>query len=238
MQDFDWASAGDFTLMVTNVLGTSTEIATVVDDLRLEYVDNVVFDCTRPEGSAPAALGDAESVSATLNVASNGFYYLAVSAAGLAIEDTSAAGVYNSYKYYPSHAKVMVDGVEAARFVVETPDFTHIPARLPYLTAGSHTIAIVGVGDSVATLGKVRVQKAELLPLELVDGETYDFHDAKFILNNGAKIRLDFLSTNRCRGVKVDGVSLSGIVGEGDSASIEGPGELDIRPFGLMITIK
>jgi len=238
VQDFDWASAGDFTLMVTNVLGTSTEIATVVDDLRLEYVDNVVFDCTRPEGSAPAALGDAESVSATLNVASNGFYYLAVSAAGLAIEDTSAAGVYNSYKYYPAHAKVMVDGVEAARFVVETPDFTHIPARLPYLTAGSHTIAIVGVGDSVATLGKVRVQKAELLPLEVVDGETYDFHDAKFILSSGAKLNLDYLGANKCRGVKVNGVSLGGIIGENDCASIEGPGKLDIRPFGMILTIR
>ena len=238
VQDFDWASAGDFTLMVTNILGTSASIATVVDDLRLEYVDNVVFDCTRPEGSAPAALGDAENVSATLNVASNGFYYLAVSAAGLAIENTSAAGVYNSYKYYPAHAKVMVDGVEAARFVVETPDFTHIPVRLPYLTAGSHTITIEGVVDSVATLGKVRIQKAELLSLEVVDGVTYDFHDAKFFLNNGAKIRLDYLGTNRCRGVKVDGVSLNGIVGEEDSASIEGPGKLDIRPFGMILTIR
>ena len=240
VQDFDWPSAGDFTLMVTNVLGTSASIATVVDDLRLEYVDNVVFDCTRPEGSgaAPAALGDAESVSATLNVASNGFYYLAVSAAGLAIEDTSAAGVYNSYKYYPARAKVMVDGVEAARFVVETPDFTHIPVRLPYLAEGSHTIAVVGVGDSVATLGKVRVQKAEMLPLAVVDGETYDFDDAKFVLRNGAKLRLDYPGANICRGVTVDGVSLHGVVGAGDSASIEGPGELDIHPRGLMINIK
>lgn len=238
VQDFDWASSGDFTLMVTNILGTSASIATVVDDLRLEYVDNVVFDCTRPEGSAPAALGDAENVSATLNAASDGFYYLAVSAAGLAIENTSAAGVYNSYKYYPAHAKVMVDGVEAARFVVETPDFMHIPVRLPYLTAGSHTITIEGVGDSVATLGKVRIQKAELLPLEVVDGVTYDFHDAKFILNSGANIHLDFLSTNKCRRVKIDGVSMKGIVGEGDSASIEGPGKLDIRPLGMVLTIK
>ena len=239
VQDFDWPSAGDFTLMVTNILGTSTSIATVVDDLRLEYVDNVVFDCTRPEGSAePASLGDAENVSATLNVASDGFYYLAVSAAGLAIEDTSAAGVYNSYKYYPAHAKVMVDGVEESSFVVETPDFTRIPVRLPYLTAGSHTIAVVGVGDSVATLGKVRIQKAELLPLEVVDGETYDFHDAKFVLNNGAKLRLDYLGANKCRGMKIDGVALGGVVGEDDSASIEGPGKLDIRPLGLMITVR
>ena len=240
VQDFDWASAGDFTLMITNILGTSASIATVVDDLRLEYVDNVVFDCTRPEGSgaAPAALGDAESVSATLSVASNGFYYLAVSAAGLAIEDTSAAGVYNSYKYYPARAKVMVDGVEAARFVVETPDFTHSPVRLPYLTAGSHAISVVGMGDSVATLGKVRVQKAELLPLEIVDGETYDFRNAKFILNNGAKLHLDYLGTNKCRGVKIDGVSLKGIIGEEDCASIEGPGKLDIRPFGMIMTIR
>ncbi len=240
VQDFDWPSAGDFTLMVTNILGTSASIATVVDDLRLEYVDNVVFDCTRPEGSgaAPAAIGDAESVSATLNVASDGFYYLAVSAAGLAIEDTSAAGVYNSYKYYPARAKVMVDGVEAARFVVETPDFTHIPVRLPYLATGSHAISVVGVGDSVATLGKVRVQKAELQPLEVEDGETYNFRDAKFVLQNGAKLCLDYPGSNLCRGVTVDGVPLRGIVGEGDSAAIEGPGELDIRPRGLKITIK
>lgn len=238
VQDFDWSSAGDFTLMITNILGTSASIATVVDDLRLEYVDNIVFDSTRPEGSAPAALGNAENISATLNVASNGFYYLAVSAAGLAIEDTSAAGVYNSYKYYPAHAKVMVDGVEAARFVVETPDFTHIPSRLPYLTAGSHTIAIVGVGDSVATFGKVRVQKAELLPLEVVDGGAYDFHDAKFILSSGAKLNLDYLGANKCRGVKVNGVSLGGVIGENDCASIEGPGKLDIRPFGMILTIR
>lgn len=240
VQDFDWASAGDFTLMVTNVLGTTTEIATVVDDLRLEYVDNVVFDCTRPggPGTASAALGDAESVSATLNVASNGFYYLAVSAAGLAIENSSADGVYNSYKYYPAHAKVLVDGVEAARFVVETPDFARIPVRLPYLTAGSHTIAVVGVGDSVATLGKVRVQKAELLPLAVADDGAYDFHDAKFILNGGAKIRLDYAGTNKCRGVKIGGTSLNGIVGEGDNASVEGPGKLDIRPLGLTITVR
>jgi len=240
VQDFDWPSAGDVTLMVTNVLGTSASIATVIDDLRLEYVDNVVFDCTRPEGSgaAPAALGDAESVSATLNVASNGFYYLAVSAAGLAIEDTSAAGVYNSYKYYPARAKVMVDGVEAARFVVETPDFARIPVRLQYLTVGSHTIAIEGIGNAVATLGKVRVQKAEMLPLAVVDGETYDFDDAKFVLRNGAKLRLDYPGANICRGVTVDGVSLHGVVGAGDSASIEGPGKLDIHPRGLMLTIK
>ena len=240
VQDFDWANSGNVTLCITNVLETFTDLATVIDDLRLEYIDNVVFDCTRPEGSgaAPAALGDAESVSATLNVASNGFYYLAVSAAGLAIEDTSAAGVYNSYKYYPAYAKVMVDGVEAARFVVETPDFARIPVRLPYLTVGSHTIAIEGIGNAVATLGKVRVQKAELLPLAVVDGETYDFDDAKFVLKNGAKLRLDYPGASICRGVTVDGVSLHGVVGAGDSASIEGPGELDIHPRGLMINIK
>ncbi len=132
----------------------------------------------------------------------------------------------------------MVDGVEAARFVVETPDFTHIPVRLPYLATGSHAISVVGVGDSVATLGKVRVQKAELQPLEVEDGETYNFRDAKFVLQNGAKLCLDYPGSNLCRGVTVDGVPLRGIVGEGDSAAIEGPGELDIRPRGLKITIK
>lgn len=239
VQDFDWASAGDFTLMVTNVLGTSTEIATIVDDLRLEYVDNVVFDCTRPEGSgaAPAAIGDAESVSATLNVASDGFYYLAVSAAGLAIEDTSAAGVYNSYKYYPASAKVSVDGSDVAEFTVETPDFTRLAIRLPYLPVGSHTVAVAGVGDSVATLGKVRVEKAELLPLSVAD-DLYDTKDTKFILTSGANLGLEFIGSLKCRGVKVDGVSLSGVLGAGDSESLSGPGRLDINPLGMTIFIK
>ena len=239
VQDFDWPSAGDFTLMVTNVLGTSASIATVVDDLRLEYIDNVVFDCTRPEGSGaqPAALGDADSVSATLNVASNGFYSLAVSAAGLAIEDASAAGVYNSYKYYPARAKVVVDGGDVAEFTVEAPDFTRLGIRLPYLSAGSHTIAVTGIGDTVATLGKVRVEKAELLPLSVVDGGG-DSTDAKFILKNGAKLGLEFIGTARCRGVKVDGVSLSGVVGAGDSESLSGPGRLDINPVGMTIFMR
>ena len=239
VQDFDWPSAGDFTLMVTNILGSSTEVATVVDDLRLEYVDNVVFDCTRPKGSSaqPAALGNAESVSATLNVASNGFYYLAVSAAGLAIEDTSAAGVYNSYKYYPASAKVSVDGSDVAEFTVETPDFTRLAIRLPYLPVGSHTVAVAGVGDSVATFGKVRVEKAELLPLSVAN-DLYDTKDTKFILTSGANLRLEFIGSLKCRGVKVDGVSLSGVLGAGDSESLSGPGRLDINPLGMTIIIK
>jgi len=109
---------------------------------------------------------------------------------------------------------------------------------MQYLTVGSHTIAIEGIGNAVATLGKVRVQKAEMLPLAVVDGETYDFDDAKFVLRNGAKLRLDYPGANICRGVTVDGVSLHGVVGAGDSASIEGPGKLDIHPRGLMLTIK
>ena len=239
VQDFDWSSAGDFTLVVTNVLGTSIDIATVVDDLRLEYVDNVVFDCTRPEGSGvePAVLGDAESVSATLNVPSNGFYYAAVTVAGLAIEADSAAGVYNSYKYYPARAKVSVDGSDVAELVVETPDFTRLGIRLPYLSAGSHVIAVTGVGDTVATLGKVRVQTAELLPLSVADG-AYDAGDAKFILNGGATLGLEFLGTFTCRGVKVGGTPLRGTVGAGDDAALSGPGLLDIRPRGCTLIFR
>ena len=240
IQDFDWAGSGDVTLMVTNILGSTTESATVIDDLRLEYVDNVVFDATRPAGSgvAPAAIGDGESVSTTLNVASNGFYYLAVSAAGLAIEDTSAAGVYNSYKFYPAHAKVLVDGVEAARFTVETPDFAHIPVRLPYLASGSHAIAIAGVGDSVATQGKVRIASAILKPLALAAG-LWDTREAKFILTNGATLSLDYAGTQRVRKLRVEGNSCTGIVNANSNPTfLSGPGSMDVFPVGTALIFR
>ena len=240
VQDFDWASAGDFTLMVTNILGTSASIATVVDDLRLEYVDNVVFDCTRPEGSGaePAALGDGESVSATLNVAFDGFYYAAITTAGLAVEDASATGVYNSYKYYPAKAKVLVDGVEVSSFAVESPDFARIPVRLPYLTAGAHTIAITGVGDAVATHGKVRVEKAELLPLA-IDDTTWDTKNAKFVLTNGAKLALEYVGTQRIGKLRADSASQSGTVDATTNPTfLSGPGALEVVEDGLMIILR
>ena len=237
VQDFDWPTAGDFTLMVTNVLGTSASIATVVDDLRLEYVDNVVFDSTRPSGGTPAALGGGDSVSATLDVPSNGFYYVALEAAGLAIEDTSAAGVYNSYKYYPARAKILVDGDEAARFTVETPDMTYIPVRIPYLTSGSHTISIEGVADATADSGKVRIGSATLKPLA-VGATACDERDVKFILENGATLNLDYVGSVVCRGVRANGTSLDGIVGAADSESLTGIGMLDIRRFGSRIIVR
>ena len=238
VQDFDWSSAGDFTLMVTNILGTSASIATVVDDLRLEYVDGVVFDSTRPGGLDPAALGDGESVSATLNVASNGFYYLAVSAAGLAVEEASSAGVYNSYKYYPAKAKVSVDGVDVAEFAVETPDLTHVPVRLPYLTAGSHTIAIEGVGDAVATLGKVRVEKAEVKPLSLAAGP-WDTHGAAFKLSDGASLALDYPGTNRFAWLRVEGQSRLGVLDASNSpAFLSGAGAMELVPMGFVLVVR
>ncbi len=239
VQDFDWASAGDFTLMVTNILGTSASIATVVDDLRLVYVDGIVFDATRPADAAePAVLGDGESVSTTLNISSNGFYYLAVSAAGLAVEDTSATGVYNSYKYFPAHAKVLVDGTEVTDFVVETPDFTRLGIRLPYLMAGSHTIAIVGVGDAVATLGKVRVEKAELLPLALADGP-WDTRDAKFVLTDGATLDLNYAGSLRLRKLCADRQSHQGVLSAQNCPSfLSGPGSIEVVPAGSIFIVR
>ena len=240
VQDFDWSSAGDFTLMVTNIIGTSPSIATVVDDLRLEYIDNVVFDCTRPEnsGATPVALGDAESASATLNVSSDGFYYLAVSAAGLAVEGTSAAGVYNSYKYYPAHAKVVLDGNEVAAFDIETPDFTHIPVRLPYLTAGSHTIAIEGVGDTVATLGKVRVEKAELLPLDIESGP-FNTRDAKIALTDGATLALDFTGNQRFGKLRNNGKTITGSINASSQPSfVTGQGTIETVPDVSMLIMR
>jgi hypothetical protein len=239
VQDFDWPSAGDFTLMVTNIYGTSSSIATVIDDLRLEYIDDIVFDATRPaDAAAPAALGDGESVSATLNVSSNGFYYLAVSAAGLAVEDTSAAGVYNSYKYFPAYAKVLVDGDEVADFVVETPDFTRLGIRLPYLTAGSHTIAIVGVGDAVATLGKVRVEKAELLPLALAEGP-WDTRDAKFVLTDGATLDLNYAGSLRLRKLRAERQSYKGVLNAQTCPSfLSGSGSIEVVPAGSIFIVR
>ena len=239
VQDFDWPSSGDFTLCVTNILETFTDLATVIDDLRLEYIDDVVFDSTRPEGSGatPAALGGGDSVSATLDVPSNGFYYVALEAAGLAIEDTSAGGVYNSYKYYPARARILVDGDEAARFTVETPDMTYIPVRIPYLKSGSHTISIEGVADATAVSGKVRIGSATLKPLA-VDATACDEKDVKFILKNGATLNLDYVGSVICRGVRANGMSLDGIVGAADSESLTGIGMLDIRRFGSRIIVR
>ncbi len=239
VQDFDWPSAGDFTLMVTNIYGTSPSIATVIDDLRLEYADGVVFDATRPADAAePAVLGDDESVSTTLNISSNGFYYLAVSAAGLAVEDTSAAGVYNSYKYFPAYAKVLVDDDEVADFVVETPDFTRLGIRLPYLTAGSHTIAIAGVGDAVATLGKVRVEKAEILPLALADGP-WDTRDAKFVLTDGATLDLNYAGSLRLRKLRAERQSYTGVLNAQNCPSfLSGPGSIEVVPAGSIFIVR
>lgn len=238
VQDFEWPEAGDLTLMVTNILGSSTEVATILDDLRLEYVDGVVCDSTRPGGIAPAALGDGDSISATLNVSSNGFYYLAVTTAGLAVEDTSAAGVYNSFKYYPAKAAVTVDGETVAEFSVETPDFVRLPVRLPWLSAGAHTFAVTGIGDATATLGKVRVEKAEILPLALAD-EPWDTRDAKFILADGASLELDFDGTLRLRKLRAERQSHTGVRDASTNPSfLSGPGTLEIVPAGMIFVVR
>ena len=236
--DFDWPSAGDFSLMVTNILGSSTEIATVIDDLRLEYVDGVIFDSTRPDGLEPVALGDGESVSATLDVASNGCYYVALSAAGLAVEDDSAAGVYNSYKYYPAHAEVSVDGTAVATFTVESPDFAHVPVRLPYLAAGTHAIAITGVGDAVATLGKVRIEKATLLPLATESGP-FDTKNALFHLVDGASLELDYPGTQRLGRVRSEGRSYFGILsGQTNPGFLCGAGSAEVIPGATLLIVR
>ena len=224
VQEFDWTGSGASALTVTNILPvTIGDYYSIVDDLRLEYVGT--------------PLGGGESLETTVDAAADGFYYAAITTAGLAIEDKSANGVYNSYKYYPAKAWVSVDGVKVADYAVETPDYTRLGVRLPYLKAGSHTITVTGVADVAATLGKVRVLKAELLPLET---ESTDFagSDFKFRLVNGAKLDLDYLGTVECRGLKVNGVGLRGIVDEDSCDALLGPGAADVKPDGAAIILR
>ena len=239
VSEFDWSGAGPSTLMVSNVLPVAVgDYYSVVDDLRLEYIDSVIYEQIGPDGQPVAAtLADGESAGSTLNVAADGFYYAAITTAGLAIEDKSANGVYNSYKYYPAKAQVTVDGVAVADYAVETPDFARLGVRLPYLKAGSHQIAVKGVADAITTLGKVRVLKAELLPLEIEDAD-FAGKDFKFRLVNGAKLDLDYLGTAECRGLKVEGVGKRGIVTAESCDSILGPGTADVKPDGAAIILR
>lgn len=222
--EFDWTGSGEAMLTVTNVLPVAVgDYYSIVDDIRLEYVGT--------------ALGDGESLKTTVTASTDGFYYAAITAAGLELETTSASGVYNSYKYYPARAQVTVDGAKVADCTVESPDYARLTVRLPYLKAGAHTIAVTGLADKVATLGKVRVLKAELLPLQTEDLDLPGML-FKFRLLEGAKLNLDYAGTAACRGLKVNGNSLSGLQNALNCDALHGPGQLNVKPDGLSIILR
>jgi len=239
VSEFDWSASGVSTLTVTNILPQIGDYYSIVDDLRLEYVDNLITDGMQADGSvAPVTLAGGETFEKTLNVGAAGFYYAALKVSGLLVEPDSASGVYNSYKYYPAHADVLVDGKTVASLTVESPDVKRLGVRLPYQPAGAHTVKVVGVADAVATQGKVRLVRAELSSLALDETAQPDLGEIKFALSEGATLGLDFPGTLRVRGLKINGTGFTGEVGASASAALSGPGVLDVHPNGLMILVR
>ena len=112
-----------------------------------------------------------------------------------------------------------------------------VEMRLPYLTAGSHTLLFKGSSaSSVANTAQSRISEVTVTPL--ATGAIADWSEMEFDLSSGAKIEADLGGTVKVKKLRVDGVSKIGEVTAANSDFVVGAGAVVVTPSAFVIVVR
>ena len=223
-------SAGEHTLTITNIPpNSSVDVATVVDDIRIAY-------------DVSPMIAKGETYTAALAAPSNGFYRLNVTATGPELQLGHVNGSNNGYSYYPVTAYLYLDGNLTSKIRLERPEWTTVALVLPYLSAGSHTLAFTvseNAGET-ASNARFRVGALDLQPLTFLEKAAADaMKDTTIRLGGTGKLDLQFEGQMTLGKLFIDGTSTIGeFSAASDPTHFTGPGVLVVQPKGTTIIMR
>ena len=185
-----WTSTSDFagesgwkTLTIANArpTGSTVDLASVVDDIALEYADDVSDPVLR---EVP--------VERTFTVSEAGYYLLRLPVGAYVpdplVHDTSF--IWSTC--FPTVADITVDGAPVGGVRLEAGDLKEYVYALPYLTAGEHELVAVGTKASSVN-AELRIGQLKLEKLETpVGADVYDLSGLKILLDANSKLDLRY----------------------------------------------
>jgi len=245
-------SAGSQTLLFSNSANT-----TILDDVRIEYVggtDRAVEDAAFTDGSSTwtrsGAVAESDafglrelvftgtaSATASFSVPADGYYLLTFQSRGRPLSERGTSGVYHSFNYYTHNLDVRVDGGFIANVYNAHVGRFPVEMRLPYLTAGTHTLLFAGSSDSsVATTAQSRISDVTVTPL--ATGAMADWSGVEFELDSDAKINADLPGKVRLGKLKVAGVTKYGEFTAANCDFVTGTGTVEIIPEAFVLVVR
>lgn len=222
-------TAGEHLLEIENVPPASSDVATVVDDIRIAYDDS-------------GLIARGETFSTTLTAPSNGFYRLTVPAMGTELQLGHVNGTGNGFARYPSTALLYLDGALVSKLRLERPEWTSFALVLPYLTEGDHTLAFTVSSNSAESGNNAcfRVGHLDLEPLAFLETAEADaMKDSTIMLSTGGKLDLQFEGVMKLGKLVIDDTPVFGDFGAAsDPTRFTGPGVLRVLPKGTVILLR
>ena len=250
-------AAGDREVVLSGAV-ESGDKSTIVDDIRIEYVggtDRALEDVAFADGSSSWTCNGAVAESdafglrelvftgnaqaeATFTVPSDGYYLLTFQSRGRPLSESGTdTGIYHGARHYSHNLNVRVDGSYLANVWNEPVERFPVEMRLPYLAAGSHTIAFVGSSDAtVAATAQSRISDVTVTPL--ATGAMADWSGIEFDLANGATVNADLPGTVRLGKLRVNGQRQYGSFTAANSAFVTGPGTVEVIPEAFILVVR
>ena len=255
-------TAGEQALVLSSSGDASADRATIVDDIRIEYVEddgeilrdadfadnttvwtrvNIGQDNTSVPGLREAVFfglhADDASMSQTIAIPTDGAYMLRFQSRGLPLYATGHTGAYHGCTFYVHTLEVYVDGALLASVYNSDAERHAVEMRLPYLTAGAHMIEFRGAAQQPNIDCQSRISCPEIVPL--ATGAAADWSNTKIELTDGAKLNLDFAGTIRSGSVTIGGnrVTSGTITAQKYPSYVTGAGTLEVVSRGMIISI-
>lgn len=255
-------TAGTHTLTISNELNAVTaDVSSIVDEIRMVYVDSEpdivpltaftdatnywtmaggVFTPIRnvATGRQVLDMGRGTGAERLINVPSNGYYQVVASFAGRAMDFGSANGPYNSYKFYPAMARVMIGGKSVLMAQMQDDTFREY-RTVVYLNGGEQQVLAQCLMDGSAQSSSVRLGDLQILPCAAPTLAGAAATETRLALDGSSRLRLDYEGTLKVGGLKVNGKSYTGLV---DAVTlpdvISGTGKINAESCGCVILFR
>ncbi|MBR3087246.1 MAG: RNA polymerase sigma factor [Kiritimatiellae bacterium] len=249
--------AGAQTLVLSGGSVSGSDVTTIMDDIRIEYVggtDRAVEDTAFADGSSTwtrnGAVAESDafglrelvftgtaSATASFTVPADGYYLLTFQTRGRPLSESGQTGIYHSFNYYTHNLDVRVDGGSLANVFNAHAGRFPVEMRLPYLTAGTHTLLFAGSSDSsVATTAQSRISEVTVTPL--ATGAMADWSGVEFDLANDATINADLPGKVRLGKLRVDGAAQYGEFTAANCDFVTGAGTVEVVPDAFIMVVR
>ncbi len=251
-------AAGAQTLLLSGGAVSGSDVSTILDDIRIEYVggtDRIVEDAAFADGSSTWTMDGAvtesdafglrelvftgtASATASFTIPTAGHYLLSFQSRGRPLsENNGTDGIYHNYRFYSHNLNVHVDGAYFANYYNEAADIHPVEMRLPYLPAGEHTITFVGSSDEIVReTAQSRISDVTVTPL--ATDAMADWSGVEFDLADDATIAADLGGTVRLGKLKVGGVAKYGEFTAANSAFVTGAGTVEVVPAAFVLVVR